>query len=202
MLQRKARVHPQHIAENSEMKSTNLHILMLNPAVWMGTRRRDLLLRIPRHKQGKAGTTLGRRSQPASPRQGDPSLRARSQHFVRRPSPQCGLVRTRRTPSTELLGVSPCCPYFVPSASSDAGSARSDCRFRSPYLDATEQTMSGSERLRFHSTTEFDPLRTVATPESRQSAKEAGRRRMELHQCLTPPTWHPETRMPRAISYF
>ena len=33
-------------------------------------------------------------------------------------------------------------PCFEPSASNSQEAARSDCRFRSPYLDATEQTMS------------------------------------------------------------
>ncbi len=33
-------------------------------------------------------------------------------------------------------------PRYVPSASNSQEAARSDCRFRSPRLDATEQTMS------------------------------------------------------------
>jgi hypothetical protein len=33
-------------------------------------------------------------------------------------------------------------PCLEPSASNSQEAARSDCRFRSPYLDATEQTMS------------------------------------------------------------
>ncbi len=33
-------------------------------------------------------------------------------------------------------------PHFEPRASNSQEAARSDCRFRSPYLDATEQTMS------------------------------------------------------------
>jgi hypothetical protein len=32
--------------------------------------------------------------------------------------------------------------HFGPRASNSQEAARSDCRFRSPYLDATEQTMS------------------------------------------------------------
>ena len=57
-------------------------------------------------------------------------------------------------------------------------SARSDCRFRSLYVDASEDVRS--ERLRFHSTAEFDttgrsPLSFKATSQDEYSADTTGK---------------------------
>jgi hypothetical protein len=52
----------------------------------------------------------------------------------------CARPRLQRTRVPGRAGIkSPC---LEPSASNSQEAARSDCRFRSPYLDATEQTMS------------------------------------------------------------